>query len=174
MITKDNNLKVMELFFKHPYTKSHIREIARKVKLSTTGVIKIIERLKKEKLLLSHKTGIIEEVSPNLNGRFYMLKKVYNIYSLADSGFVDYLKKYYEHPKAIIVFGSYAYGTDTEKSDIDIAIIGNKKDPPNLSNYEKIFARKINIYTINIDKSTKEFINSIANGIVLDGFVEFV
>ena len=174
MITKDNKLKVMELFFKYPYTKFHIREIARKVKLSTTGVIKIIEKLKKEKLILSHKTNVVEEISPNLEGRFYLLKRIYNLYSLNDSGLVDYLKKYYEYPKAIIVFGSYAYGTDTEKSDIDIAIIGNKKDSPDLSHYEKILARKINIHTITIDKSTKEFINSIANGIVLDGFTEFI
>ena len=62
MITKDNNLKVMELFFKSPYRSFHIREIARLTGLSSTGIIKIIKRLKKEKLLVSRKSNNLEEI----------------------------------------------------------------------------------------------------------------
>ena len=175
MITKDNNLKVMELFFKYPYRTFHIREIARLTKLSSTGVIKIIKRLKEEKLLVSYKTRLTEEVKPDFEGNFLIVKRLYNIYSLNDNLLIDYLKKYYEHPKAIILFGSYSNGTDSEQSDIDIAIIGSLKDKmPDLSKFEDKLARKINIHIIYLDRTTKEFKNSLANGIIMEGFVELI
>ncbi len=174
MITKDNNLKVMELFFKFPYRTFHIREISRLTGLSSTGIIKIVKKLKKEKLLTTKKVKHIEEVRPDFNGKFLLIKRLYNTYSLYDIGFIDFIKKHYEMPRAIILFGSYSEGTDTEKSDIDIAIITSKKETPDLKKFENKLARKINIYLINLDKAEKEFKNSLANGIVLEGFMEII
>ena len=174
MITKDNNLKVMEFFFKFPYRTFHIRELGRLTRLSSTGVIKIIGRLKKEKLLISKKAKNIEEIKPDFNGRFLLIKRLYNIYSLYDCGLVDFIKKYYEMPKAIILFGSYSNGTDSEKSDIDIAVLSNKKTAPDFKKFEVKLARKVNIHLIDIDKTEKEFKNSLANGIILEGFAEML
>jgi len=174
MITKDNNLRVMELFFKSPYSSFHIREIARLTGLSSTGVIKIIKRLKREKLLVSRKSNNLEEIKPDFNGRFLIIKRVYNIYSLYYSGLVDFIKSYYEMPQSIILFGSYSNGTDTEKSDIDIAVISNKKEIPDFAKFKNKLSRKINLHIIDIEKTPKEFINSLANGIVLEGFVEMI
>ena len=174
MITKDNNLKVMELFFKFPYTSFHIREIARLTGLSSTGVIKIIKKLKKEKLLLSKKANNMEEIKPDVNGRFLIIKRLYNIYSIYDSGLIDYIKSYYEMPQSIILFGSYSNGTDTEKSDIDIGVVSAKKEIPDFKKFETRLSRKINLHLIEIKNTPKEFINSLANGIVLEGFVEMV
>ena len=174
MITKDNNLRVMELFFKFPYGSFHIRELARLTGLSSTGVIKIIKRLKKEKLLVSRKSNNIDEIKPNFDGRFLLLKRLYNIYSLYDSGLVDFMKGYYELPHAIILFGSYSNGTDSEKSDIDLAIISNKKQMPDFKKFEAKLARKVNLHIIDIKNTPKEFINSLSNGIVLEGFVEMI
>ena len=174
MITKGNNLKVLELFFKYPYRSFHIRELSRLTGLSSTGIIKIIKRLKKENLLVSRKTGYIEEIKPNFSGKFLTAKRVYNLFSLYDSGLVDFLKKIYEIPRAIVVFGSYSEGMDTEKSDVDIAIISSVKKTPDLEKFEKKLARKINIHNIEIKNSAKEFKNSLANGIVLEGFIEVI
>ena len=174
MITKDNNLKVMELFFKFPYTSFHIREIARLTGLSSTGVIKIIKKLKKEKLLLSKKANNMEEIKPDFNGRFLIIKRLYNIYSIYDSGLIDYIKSYYEMPQSIILFGSYSNGTDTEKSDIDLGVVSAKKEIPDFKKFETRLSRKINLHLIEIKNTPKEFINSLANGIVLEGFVEMV
>ena len=174
MITKDNNIKVMEFFYKFPYRSFHIRELARLTKLSSSGIIKIVRKLKKEHLLISKRNKIIEEIKPDFNGRFLLVKRLYNIYSLNESGLLSYLKKFYELPKAIILFGSYSIGTDTEKSDIDLAIITNNKSIPDLNKFEKKLTRKINIHIININNIGKEFKNSLANGIVLEGFAELV
>ena len=174
MITKDNNLKVMELFFKFPYRLFHIREIARLTGLSSTGVIKIIKKLKKESLLASKKGKVVEEVKPDFDGNFLLMKRLYNIYSLYNFGLVDFIKKNYEFPKAIVLFGSYSNGTDSERSDIDLAVITNSKNIPDLQKFETRLARKINIHLIDLSRASNEFKNSLANGIVLEGFIEFI
>ncbi len=114
------------------------------------------------------------EIRPDFNGKFLIMKRIYNLYALYESGLIEYLKKWYELPKAIILFGSYADGTDAEKSDIDIAVISAKKIQPDMKKFEKKFARKINIHPINLETTTKEFKNSLANGIMVEGFVEFI
>ena len=55
MLTKDNNYKIMKLFFDNPDNKFHIREIARQTKLSAPGVLKILKKLKDETLLVSER-----------------------------------------------------------------------------------------------------------------------
>ena len=172
MIIKDNNFRVMQLFFKFPYKNFHIRELARITGLSSTGIIKIVKRLKKEKLLLSKKEKVVKEIKPDFEGRFAFLKRVYNLYSLYDSGLIDYLKKEYESPQAIIVFGSYANGSDSERSDIDIAITMKKKQAIEVSTFEKKLSRKISIHNIDMKIIEPEFKNSLANGIVLEGFMD--
>ncbi len=173
MITKDNNLKVMALFFKQPFGEFHIRKISKLTGLSTTGIIKILKKLKKEKLLTSKKMANLEQISPDFDGNFYFMKRLYNIYSLQD--LTNFLKKYYEMPQAIIVFGSYSDGTDIEKSDIDIAIIlNNEKKIPELNKFEIELERNINIHQIVIKNSSNEFRNSLANGIILHGYAELI
>ncbi len=174
MITKDNNLKVLEIFFKNPDKSFHIRELSRMTGLSSTGIIKIIKRLKNEDLLVSKKEKITEEVKPTFNDKFYLIKRIYNIYSLYESGLINYSKKFYEEPKAIILFGSYSKGLDTEKSDIDICVITDKKDVPDLTIFEKKLNRKINVINSNINNMKKEFKNSLINGILLEGYIELI
>jgi predicted nucleotidyltransferase len=174
MITKDNNTKVMEVFFKNPDKSFHIRELARITGLSSTGVIKIVKRLKLESLLVSKKEKMVEEVKPSFNDKFYLIKRAYNIHYLYDSGLIKYLKDFYEEPKAIVLFGSYSKGLDTSQSDVDICIITGKNDLPNLINFEKKLNRKINIINTTIINMEKEFKNSLANGVVLEGYIELI
>lgn len=174
MITKDNNYKIMKLFFDSPEKKFYIREIARLTGISSTGVIKIIKRLKKELLLVSKKTKVVEEVRPYFSGRFITLKRTYNLYNVLDSKITSLLRDFYEEPEAIILFGSYAEGTDSSNSDIDIAIITKKENMPQLGAYERKLKKKISLYPVGLKKASDEFKNSIANGIVLNGFVEII
>lgn len=174
MITKNNNLKVMECFYKYPNRTFHIREIARLVELSSTGIIKIVKNLKQENLLVSEKKNMIEEIKPNLEGSFYLSKRLYNIYSLYDSKLINEIKKLYEYPSAIILFGSYSTGLDTENSDIDLAVISKNYKEFNLEKFEKKLSRKISIHVVSLDSVSNEFKNSLANGLVIEGFVEYI
>ncbi len=172
MITKDNNLKVMKVFFENPSKDFHLRQLSRITGISLGGILKIVPRLKKEKLLISKKERNVELVSPNFEGRFTLFKRLYNIQSLYDSNLIVALQKWYEQPKTIILFGSYSRGMDTEKSDIDIAIFTSSKPLPNLTIFEKKLSRRINIHIIKTEELSKSFKNSITNGIVLEGVIE--
>ncbi len=174
MITKDNTLKVMELFFRYPERKFHLRELERLTKLSMPGVRKIAKKLEKERLLLSEKERHVTNFYAARNEKFVFLKRAYNLYSVFNSGLLDFLKDLYEEPEAIILFGSYSKGEDISKSDIDIALIASKRESPDLSVFENRLGRKIRLYEINIRKAEPEFLNTLANGIVLHGYLKVI
>ena len=171
MLTKDNNYKVIKLFFENPDKKFHIREIARRTQLSPPSVLLALKRLKQESLLLSEKENVVENVQASRNEKFFLLKKAYNFISLFESGLTDYLRDKYEEPEAIVVFGSYSRGEDISESDIDIAIVTKKTTELNLKNFEENLKRKINVYAIQMENAEKEFINNLANGTVIYGFL---
>jgi predicted nucleotidyltransferase len=164
----------MKLFFDSPDAKFHIREIARQTKLSPPGVLKILKKLKEETLLVSQRENVVENVKASRNEKFFLLKKAYNSLSLFESGLINCLREEYEEPEAIVVFGSYSRGEDNPKSDIDIAIVTKREAKLDLKDFEKQLKRKISIYEIQICDSSKEFLNSLANGAVVYGFLRIL
>ena len=167
MITKDNTLRIMEIFFKYPEKNFHLRELARLTKLSLPGVKKIVKKLEKEKLLIAKKEKMYVNVYASRNQKFVNLKRSYNLYSL--SNLIDYLSEIYEEPEAIVVFGSYSKGEDISKSDIDLAIITSIHKKIHINKFENKLSRKINLFEIQLNKAEKSFLNSLANGIILSG-----
>ena len=73
-----------------------------------------------------------------------------------------------------MVFGSYSKGEDDSESDIDIAIVTKKEAKLDLKDLEKYLRRKISIYEIQINDSSKEFLNNLANGTVVYGFLRIL
>ena len=174
MIAKDNTYKVMKLFFDSPEKKFHIREIARLVRLSAPGVINIIGKLKKEGLVISRKEKVVVNVQVAKTEDFRLLKRCYNIQNLNRSGIISFLRDRYEEPEAIVLFGSYSKGEDISTSDIDIAIVTQKALTLDIKKFEKKLKKKINIYEAHIKTAEKEFMNELANGTVLHGYLMMV
>jgi predicted nucleotidyltransferase len=162
----------MEIFFKFPEKNFHLRELSRMVKLSLPAIKKITSRLEKEKLLILKKEKMFINVYASRNEKFVWLKRSYNLNSLFD--LTNYLNNFYEEPEAIVLFGSYSKGEDISKSDVDIAIITNSKKEIDLSKFEKKLARHINLMEIDLKKTEKQFKNSLANGVVLNGGLRIV
>jgi predicted nucleotidyltransferase len=175
-LNDENWIKILKLFFDGPKVTLHIREVARRSKLTPRGSKYILDSLKNEGLLNNESNGIVSNYWGNYNNEKFMgLKRSLNLYSLYSSGLIPELEGFYRIPKCIILFGSYAKGEDTSKSDIDIAVITDMEGLPELIKYEKILNRKINITLIkNVKLENANFINSIANGIVLSGYLEVV
>ncbi len=103
------------------------------------------------------------------NPRYIWLKRAHNLERLYESGLVTKLSSLFNTPQAIIVFGSYARGEDTEKSDVDIAIIASMKTEADISLYEKKLSRAISLHVVDLSKVSKEFKSSLYNGILLEG-----
>ncbi len=74
----------------------------------------------------------------------------------------------------INVFGSFARGEDTSKSDADVAVVTNKNKRLDLKRYEAKLGRRLNLYEIRLKECSREFLNNLANGIVLYGYLRLV
>ena len=124
MIDKNSTQNIRTHFYTYPSTEIHLRALARATKLSLPTVITIVRKLAKEELISIKKTTALTIVRANTeNPQFTRMKRINNLASLYHSGIVDYLNKAYNYPKALLCFGSYARGEDSEDSDIDIPII---------------------------------------------------
>jgi len=174
MMIKDNVYRVMELFFNAPEKKFHIREIARLTHLSAPGAIKIIDKLKKEGLLISRKEKAVENVWASRQEGFLVMKRCYNLKTLNGSGLIRYLKDRYEEPEAIVLFGSFSRGEDESTSDIDVAIVTGKRLDLDLKGFERKLKRKVNVHEVLLGEAEGEFLNTLANGIVVEGYLKVV
>lgn len=174
MLTEDNKVRILRLFFEGPSEILHLREVARRVGLSATGAMKILRSLETEGLVKNERAAVTVEYRGNYdNEKFMALKRSLNLYSLHSSGLVSEIVDFYKIPECIVIFGSYAKGEDTRESDIDIAVMTGMNEYPNLDIYEADLKRKISLHLIyNIQNEKKDFINTLANGIVLYGYLE--
>ena len=71
--------------------------------------------------------------------------------------------------KKLILFGSRAKNNFRKGSDIDIAIIGGKEFE--IGMFEKRLHRKISLHAMK-SGIPKDLLTNLANGIVLDGYLE--
>ena len=172
---RTNAIKQMlkEYFFINPTSKLRIREIERKVGIALPSAIRYCKEFTKEGILSVLKIGNVTFYTANrANEKFLLEKKLFNIKQLYASGFVKYLRHELSNP-AVMVFGSFAKGEDTEESDIDLYIETNSANKINLEKFEKNLGKRFQIFK---HKNLKELSNphladAIINGIVLNGFV---
>lgn len=157
-------LKIIRLYC-GDYKKSfHIREIARKTSVDVKSIQIQLQKLEKNNVLSSVLRGKNKEFSLNHNvvTRYYLIMAEY-------FATIIYLKKHFLIKKmlveiepcidgTIILFGSYAKGSSTKQSDIDLFVIDDKK-------IDKRFILKISDMIdndINVKSSTRQqFLNRL-------------
>ena len=174
MLTKDNTLMVARWFFDEPERDFHLRELARLTDLSAPGVRKILWKLEKEGLIIIAKGKVAQSIRAARTPYFTFKKRLYNMDALWRSGVIDSLNDAYEEPEAIVLFGSYAKGEDASQSDIDIAVVTKKKIPFSATKFEKALHHRLHIIETDIKRAEPEFLNALANGIVLSGYLTVV
>ncbi len=164
-----------KLIFDSPNEVFHIRKIAKETGLSTTAVVSAVKKLKDLGVVLVEETDLTSNVKANLESESYFnIKQIMNLYRLRECSLIEYLRDAL-NAKAIVLFGSYAKGEDIEDSDIDLLLLTNtdSRKPISLEHYERKLKRKISLHILkSLDKSSSEFKNSVANGIVLYGYVK--
>ena len=150
------------------------RHLAEFLKVSPTAIGNSLPMLEKEGIVkVTRGRTKLNLVSLNRDSQNTLeLKRAENLRMLYESGLPGFLEEHL--PGAtIVLFGSYAKGDDTTKSDIDIAAIGVNDKRLDIAKFEKQFEKEIRI---NYYKSQKEldklFLSSICNGIVLSGGIE--
>jgi len=163
--------KVLGILFDSPTRVFHIRELSRITGLNPNTVINIVKVLCKENIIRKIEKTHVVEISLNLSNSYTINKKrIFNIERIYSSGIIDFLVKRYS-PSSISVLGSYSKGEDIEKSDIDIAVITNRKEQADLEDYEKKLGRKIHLLLLDKREISEEFFNNLINGVILYGVI---
>jgi predicted nucleotidyltransferase len=171
MYQQSNRYKILREFFNKPNKKFQLRELSRLTNISLPSVKKHIEELLKLYLIKEIKDGIYKGYKSSLNNNYRILKRNDFLIRIHESGLIKELEKVCT-PNCIVLYGSAVEGLDDERGDIDIFIQSNKKNIE-LKNYETVLNRRISLlFEQKLNKINKTFINSLANGIVLSGFLK--
>lgn len=163
---------ILDYFFDHPTRKIHARELARQTGISHFWVRKTLQRLESMRLVASQRIGNLVLFQADRNDeRFLMWKKLQNLQKIFESGIIAEIKRA-SNPQAIILLGSYNDGTDTEESDIDIAIVRPaRRAQTDTARFEKALARRVSTKIIDPKRAAPEFMISIINGTKIDGYL---
>ncbi len=161
-------MRVAAVFFKEPTTIHFIKEIGRNIELAPTSVKNYVEELKKENLVISVKAKPFPALMANQKAKEFLFeKRIYNLYSLKET--ILQLEAKYT-PQAMILYGPYAKGEDTEASAIDILILTKSKDSIPLKELEDKLKRKLHlVLTDSLSKLDKPLLLAIKNGTLLQG-----
>ena len=171
--------KVIEVLFKYPEKEFSLSDLAREAGVAKANIGNILEEFQGAGLISIEKLSKIWRIRANQTNWFYIRSKiVYNLNWVYKSGLVEFLIDHFKSPKAVVLFGSFRKGEDISPSDIDIAIESDEVDDykiiglRELSEFESIIGRRIQIHLFNRETIDINIFNNIANGIVLWGFLE--
>lgn len=167
--------EILRLLFVKAGTSLNQRRISKILEVSQPAVMKALPSLEKENLVKIQQDRESRRWSIELNRghhRVMQLKRADNLKQIYESGLADFLEKEFAGA-AIILFGSYSRGEDIADSDIDIAVVGRKDKLIDLTDYEKLLERTINLSFYGSFKEIhKHLRENICNGITLAGGVE--
>ncbi|MFH0701298.1 MAG: nucleotidyltransferase domain-containing protein [Candidatus Woesearchaeota archaeon] len=174
MRIRDIKTRIKEYFLLNPTAKMRVRQLERAVKVPLPSAIRYTKELEKEGIIKVENIGGVNFYSANrISQHFLYQKKMFNFNQLFSSGLVQFLIEEFSNP-TIVLFGSYSRGEDLERSDIDIYLETTSKKKVDLTRFEKLLDRKIQIFHYKKihQVENKELRNNIVNGMVLNGFLE--
>jgi predicted nucleotidyltransferase len=133
-------LKIIDLLAKNVERKFTINEIAKNLGEFYSFVHRIVNRLTKDGVIIKNKVGKSYICSLNLENEKTLtllqlaeIEKVKQFYvvnkglKLILEDFVELIKSELKNRAVVVLFGSYAKGTATKESDIDILLISGGK-----------------------------------------------
>lgn len=167
--------EILRLLFVKAGVSLNQRQIANHLKVTPPAVMKALPNLERQDMIKLRKDKETKRWSIEVNRdnhKVMQLKRVDNLKQFYESGLADFLEKEFAGA-TIILFGSYSRGEDSVGSDIDIAIIGRKDKSIDLTIYEKILEREINLSFYDSFKNIHKYLKeNLCNGIVIVGGIE--
>jgi len=178
-VTQSSQQRILNVLFTYPEKEFSLSDLAKEAGVAKTHIGEILKKLNQLEIITIIKLAKIWRIKANQqNGNFIKSKIVYNLNFIYQSGLTEFLNEYFGNPKSIILFGSFRSGEDFSTSDIDIAIESDTENEYKaiklfeLSGFEKIINRNIQIHLFNRKNIDLHVFSNIANGIVLTGFLD--
>ena len=171
--------RVLYFFFSFPEQTIGLNNLSKQIGASKTSTRASVIQLVREGFLNKEEIGNAWRLSASPKNPFAITKKIpYNLQLIYESGIVSAIYNKIPSARAIILFGSYRWGTDNEKSDIDIAVeVLDNQDMriENLGVIEQVGFRTnvvVNLHIFSRNRVDLNLFTKIANGILLDGILE--
>jgi DNA-binding Lrp family transcriptional regulator len=171
-------LRTLWYFFDFPNRRCSLNELAKELDMAKTTVSKVVDVLADEGFLAKEAVGNAFAISAVFDHPFTLTRKVpYHLQLLYDEEVVRGLVDKYPEASSITVYGSYRKGSDTDHSDLDIAVElpeGSENRIDELIVPRLGFRRDIpmNILCYTRSRIDANVFADIANGIVLNGFID--
>ncbi len=171
--------KIINILFRYPEKEFSLSDLAKESCVAKANIGKILDEFQKDNLITIEKLSKIWRIKSNQTNWIFVKNKIANNLSfIYRSGLVEFLVEHFKNPKVISLFGSFRKGEDISNSDIDIAIESDEIEEykiielKELSEFEEIIGRRIEIHLFNRKNININLFNNIANGIILWGFLE--
>jgi predicted nucleotidyltransferase len=167
--------KILKFFYENPYEEIYLRQLAKKLNLSSFSVKRYLDILVEEKMVNEIRKGKARFFRANLNNlAFRHLKIAFTLNKILKSGLIDFLKTKIPLVSSIVIYGSIARGEDTKKSDVDLLIIGEKVKV-DLEKFKKKLGREITllIYRPAEWKKKASANRGFYQNIIVDGIVVY-
>jgi predicted nucleotidyltransferase len=141
LFVSKTRVRILEEFLLKPHAEFHIRELARIVKDVPINVQKELKNLQLAGLLTYRKQGNM--VLYKLNKESSIVEDLKRIFLKTESIGNEILAKLPDKGKIkyALIYGSFAKGTETGSSDIDMVIIGSIEEDSILKSIQKIERR---------------------------------
>ncbi|MEK6961562.1 MAG: nucleotidyltransferase domain-containing protein [Nanoarchaeota archaeon] len=175
----ESYLRALAYLFSYPEHPIGLNDLSGAIGSSKTSTKLAVNRLISQGFIQKEEVGNAWRLSADPKHQFIITKKIpSNLQSIYESGIIRAVYDRIPNARAIILFGSYRWGTDNEKSDIDIAVeVLDNKDMriEELGTIGRLSFRKnvkVNLHIFSRNKVDLNLFTNIANGILLDGLLE--
>lgn len=173
MYQQFNRYKILRVFFNKPNKTFQLRELVRITGISLPSVKQHVEVLLKHGFLHEVKGGIYKGYRSSMNENYRVFKRNDLLVRLNDCGLIKEIEEKFT-PNSIVLYGSAVDGRDDERGDVDIFVQSNAGDIE-LSKYEYKLERKITLlFEPDMKKIDDKLKNTLANGVVLSGFLRVI
>ncbi len=169
---------VLLWFFAYPGKGVGLNDLSRAVNVSKTSVKNAVMMLQDEGFLTIEILGKIWWIRANPTHPYLLTRKMpYHLQLIYESGVLEEVRKNVPNPRAVVLFGSYRKGEDTERSDVDIAaeVVGDNEMEVRKIGMLKLGFRdniSVNLHIFSRKKIDINLFANVSNGIVLEGFLE--
>ena len=175
--------KVMETFLADYSALVIGRDLAKKIPLSQKGISLALNELESKSILRSHRRGNQKVFSLNKDNsevldHIHLLELYRKIRFLETHRLIANILK--ADSRTVVVFGSYARGDERPDSDLDLLIIGQRKDN-DYDSYAKPFDLEVSTKYVSEPEFKQQVIRKnplfseiVHSHIILSGFEVFV
>jgi predicted nucleotidyltransferase len=153
LFSSAEKLRVLEELLFGNEEKIRVRNLARTTEVSPSLVSNTVSELKKSGMINENKVGFLH---PSVKATKILL----NIRKINAIKLIAKAKKLFKNCKGIGLYGSWAKGTNTRDSDLDMWIIAEKEDDKNKTELRRLVKQKLET-EINIIVLTQKRLNEL-------------